>query len=66
MYMYIYIWVFFHMTFKIQRFHFATSTGFTNTYILSGQLLQGTHLCTWLVAGLESGSFGFRAQIANH
>ena len=33
---------------------------------LYSRLLQRAHLCTWLAAGLEPGTFSFRAQVANH
>ena len=35
-----------------------TSTRFTDTQTLAGRLLQRTHLCTQLAAGLEPGTFG--------
>ena len=38
---------------------------FTGTYILTGWLLQRTHLYSWLAAGVEPGTFGFRAQVPN-
>ena len=33
---------------------------------LAGRLLQRAQLCTWVAAGLVPGTFGFRAQVANH
>ena len=33
---------------------------------ISRRLLQRAHLCTYLAAGLEPGTFDFRAQVANH
>ena len=44
----------------------TTSTRFTGTQTLAGGLLRGAHLCVQLAAGLEPGTFGFRAQVANH
>ena len=41
-------------------------TCFTDTQILPGQLLQRAHLCIQEAAGLKPGTFGFRAQVANH
>ena len=34
--------------------------------IFARRVLQRAHFCTQLVAGLEPGIFGFRAQVANH
>ena len=66
----------FHMTFTIHTkvgergghflFLSTASTRFTGTYILAGWLLKRAHVSTWLVAGFELGTFGFRVQIANH
>ena len=44
----------------------TTSTRFTDTYKLARRLLQRAHLCIQVAAELESGTFGFRAQVANH
>ena len=38
----------------------------TDTQTLAGWLLQRAHLCTQVAAGLELGTFGFQAQVANH
>ena len=46
--------------------HTITSTRFTGTQTLAGQLLQRAHLCKWEAAGLEQGTFGFREQFGNH
>ena len=43
----------------------TTSNRFTDTETLAGRLLQRAHLCTQLTAGLEAGTFGFRAQVSN-
>ena len=40
----------------------TTSTRFTDTYTLTGRLLQTAHLCTQVAVGLEPGTFGFRVQ----
>ena len=34
-----------------------------NNYTLIGRLLQRAQVSTWLVAGLEPGTFGFQAQV---
>ena len=39
----------------------TTSTRFTDTKTLSGLLLQTAHLCAWLAAGIEHGTFGTRS-----
>ena len=33
---------------------------------LARQLMQSAHFCTELAVGLETGTFDFRAQVANH
>ena len=44
---------------KFQNTEFTTTaTRFTSTYTLGGLLLQGAHLCTWLVTRLKSETFG--------
>ena len=68
------IWVFFHEHSQITGLQgkkegisltpSATSTRFTDIQILPRRLLQRAHLCAQLAAGLEPGTFGFRAQPA--
>lgn len=48
--------------FLISLYHFHPP----QKHSLAGLLLKRGHLCTWLVMGLEPGTFAFRAQIANH
>ena len=44
----------------------TTSTRFVGAQVLAGRLLRGAHLCAQLATRLEPGTFGFRAQVANH
>ena len=70
------IWVFFqeHSRFTVQQGKgeaislslLITSTHFTDTQKVVGRLIQKTHFRTQPAAGLEPGTFGFRAQVANH
>ena len=69
-YVFIKLYFFFcYLDFHSQSFtnhRTTTSTRFTDTYPLAGRLLQRSHLCTYLAAGLKPGTFGFQAQVTEH
>ena len=69
-YVFIKLYFFFcYLDFHSQSFtnhRTTTSTRFTDTYTLAGRLLQRSHLCTYLAAGLKPGTFGFQAQVTEH
>ena len=72
----VFFWVFFHEYHDLKDSRgrgrlslyilSTTSFRFTDTQILAKLLLQRTHRCVQLAAGLKSGTFGFLSQVANH